>query len=91
MTITIKPTTKKAEQMRARAKHYDGYELRDVYESYSDAKASAYKWCFDQCCREGGWNFHITSHNTFGFTVAWDMLDGVRIETPSNSYFIPNC
>ena len=89
MTI-IKGTTKKGQSMIESAKHYDGYTLNDVYGSYSQAKLNAYNYCLEQCKKENGRNFHITSHNTFGFCVAWETLEGVRIETPQNSYLVTN-
>ena len=87
---TINPNTKKAENFRKAARNYDGYTLYDIYGTFSHAKARAYAWCLDTCSYENGYNFHIISHNTFGFSVAWETVDGLRIETPRNSYFIPN-
>lgn len=85
---TIKGTTKKGQTMINNAKYYDGYALRDVYTNYSAAKENAYNYCLSQCAKENGYNFHICSHNTFGFSVAWETKEGVRIETPQNSYLI---
>lgn len=87
MTI-IKATTKKGQTMINNAKYYDGYTLRDVYGSFSVDKERAYNWCLAQCAKENGTNFHICSHNTFSFTVAWETKEGVRIETSNNSYFV---
>lgn len=85
---TIKGTTKKGQSMIQNARNYDGYTLRDVYGNYSHAKENAYNWCKEQCYNENGKNFHITSHNTFGFSVAWEVENGIRIETPQNSYLV---
>ena len=87
MTI-IKGTTKKGKNMIYNAGYYDGYDLYDVYNTCSHAKRKAYEWCKEQCYKENGSNFHITSHNTFGFSVAWEVENGVRIETPQNSYLV---
>lgn len=84
----IKSSTKKGQDMIASAKRFDGVTLHDVYGSYSAAKFNAFVDCVDKCMAEGGHNFHICSHNTFGFSVAWETEKGVRIETPKNSYLI---
>ena len=85
---TIKATTKKGENMLARANYNEGYYLHEVYSSHSQAKQNAWDYCLKKCNEENGYNFHITSHNTFGFSVAWETEEGVRIETPQNSYLI---
>ena len=85
---TIKSTTKKGQAMLASARRCAGYELRDVYGSYSNAKRYAYEDCKRMCANEDGKNFHITSFNSHGFSVAWYSPQGVRIETPFNSYII---
>ena len=87
---TIKGTTKKGQTMMASAKHFEGYTLADVYGNYSPAKYHAWVYCLDKCQVENGSNFHICSHNTFGFSVAWETAEGVRIETSKNSYLILN-
>lgn len=87
MTI-IKATTKKGKNMLRRANNKEGFELRQVYNSYSYAKQTAWNDCYKQCLLEHGLFFRIISHNTFGFSVAWDVENGVRIETPQNSYLI---
>ena len=86
--ITIKASTKRGQDMLNRANYFDGYTLHDVYGSYSVAKENAYNYCRELCYKENGSNFHITSHNTFGFSVAWEVKNGVRIETPQNSYLV---
>lgn len=87
MTI-IKATTKKGENMIASAKNFEGYTLNEVYGSYSAAKYHAFVDCVHMCQAENGKNFHICSHNTFGFSVAWEVENGVRIETPKSSYLV---
>ena len=87
MTI-INGATKKGQNMIKNARHYDGYMLSDVYDNCSMAKHKAWSWCVEQCNKECGFNFHIASHNTFGFSVAWETENGVRIETPKNSYLV---
>ena len=78
-----------------RANYSEGETLAEVYGNYSYAKYQAWLYCKDLYYREGGYNFRITSHNSFNFSVAWDIinpetgeLEGVRIETANNSYFV---
>lgn len=87
MTI-INANTTKGRNFINRSSYYDGYTLRDVYSDYSYAKERAYQYCLNLCASENGSNFHIISHNTFSFSVAWETVDGVRIETSNNSYLI---
>lgn len=86
--LTIKGTTKKGQNMIESAKHFEGYTLDDVYTSYSFAKRNAFTDCVHMAQAENGRNFHICSHNTFGFSVAWEVENGMRIETPKSSYLI---
>ena len=87
MTI-IKGTTKKGENMLNNANYYDGYSLHDIYNSFSYAKEKAYNYCRELYYKENGSNFRIISHNTFSFSIAFDVENGVRIETPNNSYLV---
>lgn len=87
MTI-IKGTTAKGRNLIRTAEHFDGGTLREVYGSYSKAKEQAYHDCYAMFLAEDGYNFHICSHNTFGFSVAWLTEKGYRIETPKSSYLI---
>ena len=87
MTI-INANTKRASDMIRRANNNEGYSLCDVYGTYSAAKSSSWSYCRDLCRREGGTNFRIISHNTFGYSVALDIPDGVRIETAKTSYLV---
>ena len=70
------------------AKRFDGYTLNEVYGKYSNAKYNAFYDCVLKAQAEEGRNFHIFSHNSFGFSVAWEIKEGVRIETPKNSYLV---
>ena len=86
--LTIKATTKKGQNMLQSAKNFQGYTLNEIYDSYSSAKYNAFVYCLNKAANENGKNFHIYSHNSFGFSVAWNVENGVRIETPQNSYLI---
>lgn len=87
MTI-IKGTTKKGQTMIRNASNYEGVYLWQVYDSFSPAKKRAWDYCYDCFVSEHGEAFSIISHNTFGFSVSWVVENGVRIETPKNSYLI---
>lgn len=87
---TINANTKKGQALIATAVNYEGITLDDVYGKASWQKELAWRECFYKCDAEHGKNFHICSHNTFQFSVAWEVEDGYRIETASNSYYIRN-
>lgn len=86
---TINATTKRGQSFIYRYEHcYEGANLSDVYGRYSRAKENAYNYCLDLCTKENGRYFQIISHNSHYFTVGWETDDGLRIETPYNSYLI---
>ena len=62
--------------------------LADCYDSYSSKKGRAEYLCREQMKKENGHGFRILSFNTFGFTCGWMSNEGLRVETPSNSYLI---
>lgn len=67
--ITVKGTTKRGNQLLARAMVNEGTYLSDVYGSFSDAKYKAWKNWFNNFnnSNEPVYAFHICSHTTFGF------------------------
>lgn len=83
---TFKATTRKGMELIDRYNNFEGVRLEDVYGTVSSAKASAYEDCRRWCAEENGENFHICSHNTFQFSVAWKTAYGYRIETATNTY-----
>lgn len=87
----INANTKQGMKMLEDAKHNEGITLDDVYGKCSWQKEVAWRECFYKCVAEHGKNFHICSHNTFQFSVAWEVENGYRIETANNSYFVCNC
>lgn len=50
-------------------------QLREVYNSWSDAKERAYQYCRNKFIELDGWNFCICSYNTFMFTVGFEYND----------------
>jgi len=98
MAQIIKAGTKKAEQMLRRASYCEGRDLYEVYGSVSSAKVHAMDDCLNWYRQDNGKNFRIVSHNSFSFSVAWEMeyvnpetgevSDATRIETKSNSYIV---
>ena len=86
--ITVKGNTKKAQELRARATRYEGYDLYDVYGSVSGEKRRAHKKCLDMCAEEGGERFRICGHCVSNFSVSWRVENGWRLETYRNSFLI---
>lgn len=89
----IKASTKKGMFLLHRGECCEGYTLEDIYNSYSTEKHEAYVNCLEKYLSGiGSHDFHICSHNTFQFTVAWyEKREGekvLRIETANNSYCI---
>ena len=93
MKKILKASTKSGARWIVSARNCEGYNLNDVYGRYSDAKKEAYENCFRKyVSADGSKNFRIFSHNTFGFSVAWEeTLEGkeyLHIETPQNTYYV---
>ena len=86
--MKINANTKKGQNLIATAKNFEGYTLPEVYGKCSPAKEYAWRNCLFMCQAEHGKNFHICSHNTFSFSVAWETENGTRIETANNSYLV---
>lgn len=89
----LKGSTKTGHRWIVSARNCEGYNLSDVYGRYSDAKKEAYENCFRKyVSADDSKNFRIFSHNTIGFSVAWEeTLKGkeyLHIETPQNTYYV---
>lgn len=90
----INGATKTGQRLLARANVFQGTELDDVYGRYSSAKASAMRDCKEWCKQDNGYNFHIISHCSNFFSVAWNYNEPntgeimTRIETASNTYIV---
>lgn len=88
----LKASTKAGSRWFLAAKNNEGYELSDIYDSYSVNKEKAYNWCLNQYnSTENSENFRIISHNSNFFTVAWEEYGKepkLHIETAKNSYVI---
>ena len=68
---------------------YEGTFLRQVYNKCSREKELAWDKYFEEYCNtDGAEMFGICSHNNFNFSVSWFTPDGMRLETPKNSYLI---
>lgn len=52
-----------------------GHTLDDVYGSYSIDKARAYTYCKELCDKYDGYDFCITSANSFMFTVSFEFIN----------------
>lgn len=80
---TVKGSTYLGKQLIARGSRYEGIELHQIYDKWSDEKQMAFDLCYEQyLASEEHEAFSIISHNTFGFSVSWLCKEGLRIETP---------
>ena len=85
----VKESTSLGKKLIERGLRYEGTDLYQIYDKWSDAKQRAFDRCYDQyLASEEHEAFSIISHNTFGFSVSWLCKDGLRIETPKNSYLV---
>lgn len=86
--VIVKGNTKKGQAMLRSAVKNEGVNLWEIYDSYSKAKQNSFNYCKEKCISENGTDFHICSHNTFGYSVAWEIENGMRMETAKTSYLI---
>lgn len=87
--IVVKESTSLGKKLISMGSRYEGTNLYQIYDKWSDAKQKAFDWCYDQYLQsEEHESFSIISHNTFGFSVSWLCKEGLRIETPKNSYLV---
>lgn len=89
----LKASTKTGQSILRKAGYNEGYFLSEVYSTYSWQKGNAWKWCeHEYLISNNHTNFHICSHNTFGFTVAWFCTINdekcLRYETKDNTYVV---
>lgn len=67
--------TKKQQQMLWNVAHSNNTELCDVYKTFSRDKYLAYERCKGEMYRKDGFNFRITSANTFSFSCGFLYYD----------------
>ena len=73
----------------AMGSRWDGYDLNQVYDRWSEAKQTAYDEAYEMYCNSrNGVSFSICSHNSFGFTVSWLHDDGLTVLTPTTEYLV---
>lgn len=84
----IYASSKKGQNLIARATRNEGFFLSDVYGRYSYEKEKSWDDCLEKCAKMHGYNFHICSHNTFQYSVAWETETAFYIETANNSYVV---
>ena len=68
--------------------HSTMYSLFDAYKKPSSRKIQADKDCRSLYGKEQGYIYKIIAANTFTFTAAWRIPQGLRVETAYNSYII---
>lgn len=88
MARCFRASSKQGMQLMNRARVDEGFRLEDVYGRCSEIKKQEWKKCLDKCEAMGGRHFHICSHNSFQFSVAWYVDGACYIETANNSYVV---
>lgn len=83
--------TKKQQQMLWQVTHSSNESLYDVYKTFSQGKYIAYERCKGDMYRKEGFNFRITSANTFLFSCGFLYYDDdkhlrCRYYTGQNTY-----
>lgn len=81
-------SSKQGQGIIARAKYNEGYYLADVYGRCSVEKARTWEQCQQKCMDMDGYNFHICSHNSFQYSVAWETDKAYYVETANHSYIV---
>lgn len=85
----VKGSTAFGKKLILRGSRNEGIYLSQIYDKWSAEKQRAFDRCYDQyLASEEHESFSIISHNSFGFSVSWLCKEGLRIETPKNSYLV---
>ena len=89
----FKASTKGGQNILRKAEYNEGYFLSQVYSTFSKQKENAWNWCeHEYLTSDSHSNFHICSHNIFGFSVAWfcriNEENCLRYETKDNTYIV---
>ena len=85
----VKASSSLGKRLVAIGTKWEGTFLNQVYDNWSTAKQETWDRCYDEYCNtDGAEQFSICSHNCQQFTCSWLCKDGLRIETPKNSYLV---
>ena len=85
----IKADSKKGQSLICRAIRFDGTQLTDCYSSHSWRKQAVYDEWLEECYKNlNGKNFHIISHNSNFFSLAFEAGKDLYVITPSHNYVI---
>lgn len=84
----VKATTKKGEYLIWRAKQNIGYDLDDVYSSYSSAKHNAWMFWWKFVHDNNMRNFHICSKNCMTFSLSFEDDSHVYVITRHHNYCV---
>lgn len=80
--------TMRGQEIARRAWQCEAYALTGIYDNPSPAKQSFYEDVYKMYIYDEGENFHICSHNSFQFTVAWDKIGEVVYITRDTEYHV---
>lgn len=84
----VKANSSKGKALLARASHYEGRWLNQVYTTWSAEKQKAFDRCEAACYSMHGTGFSVVSHNRFGFSVSWFTDKACYYCTPQTDYKI---
>ena len=93
MAIVLKEKSYKGQQIIEAGSRYAGKTLRQVYDSWSQAKEQAYEYCWNKYLEtEDRDSFSICSANGWAFTCSWlgkyEGQNALFYETKDNSYVV---
>ena len=87
--VVLAEGTKEGDKIIAIGSRYEGNDLRQIYETWSNEKQEAFDSAFEMYCNSRhGNSFGICTHNTYGFTVSWLHDDGLTVLTPNIEYLV---
>lgn len=83
---TVKPGTRKFEDLKERARNFEGYSVRDCYGKCSYAKMDIEEDIKKDAFELGCYNYHICSFSKFVFTCAFEDPQYLYYITPAHAY-----
>lgn len=88
MTTIIKASSKVGKRYLCLYEYSRVYNVSGMYKKPSSKKIAAEVLCIDKMVAEDGWGYKILCASFQAFTAAWEVAEGLRVETACHSYLI---
>ena len=88
MTTVIKANSKVGKRYLQLYEYSYVKSVKGIYKKPSSKKIAAEALCIDKMVAENGRDYKILCASFQAFTAAWEVAEGLRVETACHSYLI---